>query len=110
MSLSPRRAKPFRTKPFRTKSFRANSFSRQNDLENGAAWLGRGGGKLPGMTLDDHPANGQAQSHAVRLRRHERVEYAVHPAGVNSGAGIFDLHRDSITVPFGAYLQRPLAD
>src|ERR1700744_4292752 len=87
----------------------ASAFGRQDDLEDRATRMGRRDGEPAGMTLDNHPANRQAQSHAVRLRRNEGVEYAVHLARINSWAGIFDLHGNTIAVPFGGYLQRPLA-
>jgi hypothetical protein len=49
--------------------------SRQDDLENGAAWSSPRSNEPTSMTFDNHAANGQSQSHPVRLRRYKGIEY-----------------------------------
>src|SRR5579859_2159468 len=58
---------------------------RQNHSKNRAARLRRGRGKLTGMPFDDHPAKRQSQSHSLRFRRDEWVEYVGGLLGIDSG-------------------------
>src|SRR4051794_39917451 len=65
------------------RSFRARGIRklhRQNELKPRAALAVRQRGKLAAVALDNHPANGQAQSHSICLSRNEGLEYAVKPA------------------------------
>src|SRR5580700_3253746 len=71
-------------------------FDRQDELEARAAGAVRRCGQLPAMLLDDHAANGEPQAHAVRLRGDESAEYALELLDIDSGPGVFDLHRDGV--------------
>src|SRR6202171_4998146 len=72
---------------------------RQDELELGAVFAVRRRRQLAAMLLDDHAANRQAQSHAVRLRRQERGEYAVQFLRGNSRSGVFYRNRNGIAAP-----------
>jgi hypothetical protein len=50
---------------------------RQNEFKHRTSFLVRPRRKLTAMTVDNHPANRQSQSHSFRLCRNERIKYAV---------------------------------
>ena len=66
------------------------------------------GGKLTVVAFDDHPANREPQSPPLRLRRNERVEYALQFLRTNSRSGVFRRHENCIAaVTVGSHAQHP---
>lgn len=70
--------------------------SRQHNPKNRAMRLGGRDDELASVTLDDHPTNGQSQSHPVRFGCKEGVKDAVRLFRVYSGSCILDFNVDRI--------------
>src|SRR5262245_7394408 len=56
----------------------------------------RDGPNSPTMTLDDRPAHGQANSHAVRFRAKERSEKLLGIAGVEADSAVAHRHAHAV--------------
>src|SRR5204863_4131653 len=82
----------------------------KNELEPCDVLAVRRRGKLTAMLLDDHPANRESQSHAVRLRRNERRKYPAQLLRINPRARVFYGNGNGIGMTkLGCHTEHPMS-
>src|SRR6516162_1301348 len=75
---------------------RIGCLNRQDKLKQRSTFPIRRGRKLPAVTLDDHPADGQSQPHSMCLCRRERAKYTVQPFWIDSRSGVLNFNNNGI--------------
>src|SRR3954462_6944212 len=74
---------------------------RQYDPEDGSAGSGGREGQLALVALDDHPADREAKSHSLGLRRNERVEDLFRLVAADPGPRVLHGDRGPSSCQFG---------